>query len=1030
MNAHVDPANYLTKLSYFLDKKALKKNKKVLGDETSTEVLKHIEISLRTNSVDWVIQFLNLPNNGLQVLVEYMNQLLLEASSQTFHPMNLGHSIGGRTTKVSKNVGELEDDVHVCIMCLRAIMNNKVREIVQRLNNNYNSIVNCICFCWLNKSNELLSRGFELVFADSRAIYCIVRSILHQSLRTKTLVMQMLSSICMVQGGQELVSDAFDQFRLKDTVSSRQINLTDLKIRRWKKCYPYFFFSHCATDCVFGLEFHVEFLSSAIQFLDIFSSVEDLNQRVYLQYEMHQLGLDNYIDEMADCKSDELRARITAYVNGEMDVAALVEDSHHKARLLEECDQLKSRLSQANERVQEVEAKWITDKAALDRRLLDLVRERDRMQKEHEAQEGTWKKTISEKDRQAREKQARLEQRIQELEAIQKTMQAGLQVQQQAKSPPTPPPPAPGPHRENGPPAAGPHRENGVPTRAAAPSPAGLLAPVTAVPPAPPPPPCLSNGTESCGAPPAPPPPPAGFGKASGGPPPPPPPGLMTGSLPVASTIRKTYQTRNKLPQLNWTAMKPNQAKNTVFEDLNDEKIIDKLDFTKLEEMFKLTPASGGIMTENGNRLEVSLTTSSTNQISPGSTASGTTKKNTLLDHKRLQNVAITRRKLALEPRAIMTAVHQMDLVTLPADKVDILSRILPTEEERKTYAERACEEALSDEDRFMAALCEIERLEHKLSVMRVMADFDESVALLEPQFTHVTAASKCAREATLFHRVLEVILAFGNYMNSGRKGSAYGFRLSSLDSLAILKSPTDRTVTLLHMVVESIERSFPELMKFAEQLKFVDKASGVQWDSVMSDMKELESGFEMARKERSLKGENSPKPLVEFLDNHDERMKHLQEHAKLATKTYEACIEFYGESARTTPPNDFFSKLSKFIVNFNRCKQENDAREAFEKRQRDEAERRSRVATKTQLHDGMMRELAERVGNGSAEKRQRGKIDSQQMGLKQTYSVSSTPNVPTPSRRKVGSSPSPASRVGPPVAAKTRVVAVERDRN
>ncbi|KJH43611.1 diaphanous FH3 domain protein [Dictyocaulus viviparus] len=228
-------------------------------------------------------------------------------------------------------------------MCLRAIMNNK--------------------------------RGFELVFADSRAIYCIVRSILHQSLRTKTLVMQMLSSICMVQGGQELVSDAFDQFRL------------DYRERHRFQTLMYFIRN--------PPEFHVEFLSSAIQFLDIFSSVEDLNQRVYLQYEMHLLGLDDFIDEMSDCKSDELQARMTAYVNGEMDVAALFEDSQHKARLLEECDQLKIRLSQANERVQEVEAKWITDKAALDRRLLDLVQERDRMQKEHEAQEGSWRRTIS-----------------------------------------------------------------------------------------------------------------------------------------------------------------------------------------------------------------------------------------------------------------------------------------------------------------------------------------------------------------------------------------------------------------------------------------------------------------------------------------------------------------------------------------------------------------------------------------------------------------------------------------------------------
>ncbi|VDP06808.1 unnamed protein product [Heligmosomoides polygyrus] len=805
-----------------------------------------------------------------------MNQLLLEASSQTCTETPTGssldfsdhvippssvsastittgslfrksHSISGRTVKVSKNVGELEDDVHVCIMCLRAIMNNK--------------------------------RGFELVFADSRAIYCIVRSILHQSLRTKTLVMQMLSSICMVQGGQELVSDAFDQFRL------------DYRERHRFQTLMYFIRN--------PPEFHVEFLSSAIQFLDIFSSVEDLNQKVYLQYELHLLGLDEYIDEMSECMSDELQARMTAYVNGEIDVATLVEDSHHKTRLLEECDQLKSRLSQANERVQEVEAKWITDKAALDRRLLDLVRERDRMQKEHEAQEGSWMRTMSEKDKQAREQQSRLEQKIQELEAIQKTMQDG---------------------------------------------------------------PAKTNG-----GPPAPPPPPPSFGKAGGVPPPPPPPGFMASNGSVAAdTIKKTYQTRLVL---NWTAMKPNQAKNTVFEDLNDEKIIEKLDFSKLEEMFKLSPMNGHGVTENNNRLDVTSSSTASGQHSPGSTGSGPTKKNTLLDTKRLQNVAITRRKLALEPRAIMAAVHQMDLETLPPDKVDILSRILPNEEERKLFAERGDDEGLSDEDRFMSALCEIERLEHKLSVMRVMADFDESVELLEPQFTHVTAASKCAREATMFHRVLEVILAFGNYMNSGRKGSVYGFRLASLDSLAIMKSPTDRSLTLLHMIVESIDRSFPELSKFAEQL------------NVMSDMKELETGFEMARKERALKGDNCPAPLAEFLNTHDERMKQLQEHAKLALKTYETCIEFYGESARTMPPNDFFSKLSKFIVNFNRCKQENDSRDAAAKRQRDETERRSRAASKTQQHDGIMRELTERVGNGTAAKRQRGKIDSQQIG-------------------------------------------------
>ncbi|VDM70046.1 unnamed protein product, partial [Strongylus vulgaris] len=296
---------------------------------------------------------------------------------------------------------------------------------------------------------------------------------------------------------------------------------------------------------------------------------------------------------------------------------------------------------------------------------------------------------------------------------------------------------------------------NGAPSPPAPPAPpAGLLAPVTGGPPAPPPPSCaMPNGAPKTGAPPPPPPPPPGLGKA-GGPPPPPPPGFM--SAPGnAATIKKTYQTRNKLPQLNWTAMKPNQAKNTVFEDLNDEKIIEKLDFSKLEEMFKLQPASGDASLENGNRLEVGAAGAGVSQHSPGSTGSGPTKKNTLLDTKRLQNVAITRRKLALEPRAIMTAVHQMDLNTLSADKVDILSRILPHEDERKLYAERGDDEGLSDEDRFMAALCEIERLEHKLSVMRVMADFDESAALLEP-------VKIFGFRVTLFENTLFFLLHFG----------------------------------------------------------------------------------------------------------------------------------------------------------------------------------------------------------------------------------------------------------------------------
>lgn len=76
MYSVTDSSVYLEKLSLYLDPKTFKKSKKKLGNDTSTSILKHIEISLRTNSIDWVKSFLDpSTNNGLKVLIEYLTQL-------------------------------------------------------------------------------------------------------------------------------------------------------------------------------------------------------------------------------------------------------------------------------------------------------------------------------------------------------------------------------------------------------------------------------------------------------------------------------------------------------------------------------------------------------------------------------------------------------------------------------------------------------------------------------------------------------------------------------------------------------------------------------------------------------------------------------------------------------------------------------------------------------------------------------------------------------------------------------------------
>ena len=55
-------------------------------------------------------------------------------------------------------------------------------------------------------------------------------------------------------------------------------------------------------------------------------------------------------------------------------------------------------------------------------------------------------------------------------------------------------------------------------------------------------------------------------------------------------------------------------------------------------------------------------------------------------------------------------------------------------------------------------------------------------------------------------HKVLEVVLAFGNFMNRGNRANAFGFKLTGLNKIMDTKSSIDGDVTLLHYFVKTLE--------------------------------------------------------------------------------------------------------------------------------------------------------------------------------------------------------------------------------
>ena len=95
--------------------------------------------------------------------------------------------------------------------------------------------------------------------------------------------------------------------------------------------------------------------------------------------------------------------------------------------------------------------------------------------------------------------------------------------------------------------------------------------------------------------------------------------------------------------------------------------------------------------------------------------------------------------------------------------------------------------------------------------------------------FAAVLKASSEIWRSKRLKRVLEIVLAFGNYMNKGQRGNAIGFKIVSLNKIIDTKSSIDKRITLLHYLLEVIEKQFPDLLDLPDDLPHLNAAAKVK---------------------------------------------------------------------------------------------------------------------------------------------------------------------------------------------------------
>ncbi|EKX35828.1 hypothetical protein GUITHDRAFT_155377, partial [Guillardia theta CCMP2712] len=144
-----------------------------------------------------------------------------------------------------------------------------------------------------------------------------------------------------------------------------------------------------------------------------------------------------------------------------------------------------------------------------------------------------------------------------------------------------------------------------------------------------------------------------------------------------------------------------------------------------------------------------------------------------------------------------------LDTRTLQPNFVVQLMRLLPTDQEvAALQSYTGPKEDLGVAERFLFELLCIPRLKPRLQCFVFILEFNARLHDLSENVEVFSYAIHDIKRCTSLVKVLEIVLALGNYMNGqGPKGGAYGFKLEFLTKLADTKT-SDNKSTLLHYLV------------------------------------------------------------------------------------------------------------------------------------------------------------------------------------------------------------------------------------
>lgn len=184
-----------------------------------------------------------------------------------------------------------------------------------------------------------------------------------------------------------------------------------------------------------------------------------------------------------------------------------------------------------------------------------------------------------------------------------------------------------------------------------------------------------------------------------------------------------------------------------------------------------------------------------------------------VLPHKRKHNVNILLANLKMSADDIKDVVRAPTYKQMEPGTLQALLLVCPTQEEEMLLVQNAnIRNEVDRTDAFMMDLADLKGLRGKILCALAAKTFnDEAVEVIRNMDTFAMIPVEVMNSEKL-NRVLEAILALGNFLNSGTgRGGAHGFKLEALAMLSTVKDAKGHT--LLDYLIYMLERDHAGLL-------------------------------------------------------------------------------------------------------------------------------------------------------------------------------------------------------------------------